>query len=461
MTIALDEKFKWMPQSVTIEKNKISGYDKLDVANICLLNKQTNIKIVHPLNNFIIKYYRDKGLGLQSQFKAARLISQFLNFLYQNIEDDDDDDGLYLSLTQNGLKALMLEHGAKFISHGTYLGINSDTSSYWEQTLTRFYKFLEEQNLVSQQYHIKTDYDSKRKKHVYLSPFTNSIFDVSRPNPDEDTSMETLKDFGDYRVSIAKIFIQIASVHAQDIALGIYFQYFGGLRSGEACNLSLSAIKPNGLRNGDGGFWVSVKDRQNILFPHLANKEYVQVKRPREQFIIESPMLQKLFDEQKSRLDSLKSKGKLLIPDSLFVSAKSGLPIDGQNYAKKFKRVKNIFEEQIKNSRDPKLRDCYDLLKSKPWSTHIGRAVFTNMLIDLNMSIADIANARGDKNYSSAIAYLERRTSRERVKQLIEKMSKVYGMGNTDDDDELNFAEIRQQKIETYNRLAKKAKGLW
>ena len=53
----------------------------------------------------------------------------------------------------------------------------------------------------------------------------------------------------------------------------------------------------------------------------------------------------------------------------------------------------------------------YLFLTDKKWSTHIGRGIFTNFLLQVGATIPEIAIARGDKNLSSVMSYVEEKRS--------------------------------------------------
>ncbi|MFS0824364.1 site-specific integrase [Bacillus sp. 1P02SD] len=450
MYIPLDEKFKWLPREVIVESDRVGG--KLESSNIVLIGLKNNLTehiLPHPISNFIIKCYKNKQLEPSTQLRAARIISKFLNYIYTQIEDEEIEG--YSLLEEKGIRALELQHGADFITYGTYLGRNSQTISYWETTLTRFYNFLKEQDLIDQDPKIiKTS--NKKGDEILISPFGDSVLDIERPNKKQDANMTTLKDFGENRYDLVKLLIEIAKMEAPEIALGIYFQFFGGLRVGGVVNLTVSALKPKGYRGTDNrSFFVDIDDRQKQLFPNLINNKYNQVKRPRIQYIIYSTLLKQLYEAHMTKLEDLKLKKKLKIEDSLFVSYRTGVPISGPNYANKFKRVKEKFLDRL---REERYYEDLEFLESLPWSTHIGRAVFTNFLIDQGLGIEEIRDSRGDRSFLSAISYLERRITRKKVKEMMDKIAKKYG-GTQDQEDEMdsNYSLKRDQNIELYNKV--------
>ena len=60
----------------------------------------------------------------------------------------------------------------------------------------------------------------------------------------------------------------------------------------------------------------------------------------------------------------------------------------------------------------------YDLLTDTFWSTHIGRGVFTNMLIDMGFT-TQLAIARGDRNLSSAMSYIDQTLTTEQIQEAV------------------------------------------
>ncbi|MDY0409809.1 hypothetical protein [Paracerasibacillus soli] len=68
----------------------------------------------------------------------------------------------------------------------------------------------------------------------------------------------------------------------------------------------------------------------------------------------------------------------------------------------------------------------YALLAENSWSTHIGRGVFTNFLLDLGLNPTQIAIARGDRDINSALAYVDEKTAIENMKVAINFIQEAY-----------------------------------
>ena len=124
-----------------------------------------------------------------------------------------------------------------------------------------------------------------------------------------------------------------------------------------------------------------------------------------------------VYDLHMKRLSQLTPKS-----NALFVSHLSEKPISGQMYAKKFNLVKEKFLEylRIKN------KDDYNYLNSHNWSSHFGRGVFTNFLIqDLGWNAEEVRLMRGDKSLTSTQAYIDKYILIQNAKKTLDIVPKV------------------------------------
>ncbi|MEM5643101.1 hypothetical protein AAHB52_20960 [Bacillus toyonensis] len=97
-----------------------------------------------------------------------------------------------------------------------------------------------------------------------------------------------------------------------------------------------------------------------------------------------------------------------------------------------------------------------EFLTSLPWSTHIGRGVFTNFLIDLGLSIEEIANLRGDRTLKATLEYVEKRTSYSKVQEHVNILTSVYG----ENKDNIDFSESTSYTRNIFDRYIHKWSGL-
>ncbi|HFJ9483857.1 integrase [Bacillus cereus] len=442
----LDKKLYWMPKSVTLQR-QIGKEKKFDeVVMICIKNKVNELIVPHPITDFIRKVYRNRGVGYHTQLKAARVLCKFLNFIYSNIGDDVAG---YNELSIRGLRGLQLINGGDFITQLTYEGISFKHCIYCERVLTNFFIYLKEHELIDQNFQVFYRQDGKKVGQP-LSLFSQSIFDIERPNRNQVNEKLKLKDFGPNRYRLAYEFIEEAE--ASDIALGVCFQILAGLRVGEVINLTRESIYEKGFRGNDG-MWLVIKDNQEKLFAHLSSKYDVQVKRPREVFVLNDQKLWDIYYIHMERLKRLEKQWGYKNNNALFISKRTGLPLSGMGYAKRFLRVKQRFLEKLRINR--RYEDL-EFLTSLPWSTHIGRGVFTNFLIDLGLSIEEIANLRGDKTLTATFEYVEKRTSYSRVQEHVNILTSVYG----ENKDNLDFLESSSYTRNIFDRYIHNWSGL-
>lgn len=387
----------------------------IEIENIPLI-------IPSPVTNFIKATYRRKTKSLSSQRNAAYEITKFLNYVIQQIKNEEPG---FILLKDKGLFGLELRHGANYIHYLSNRArtdqedprkIRSRYVTRIENYLTSFYRWLRDQQITSEPF---VDGDN--------SPFDNPDYDeFIYPGRDEDIP-ERLVDFGKHRYELAMKFIRIAETVESDIALGICFQFFGGLRHGEVVNLTKKSIDyPNYWSEQDAGnkkFILKIKDNQKELFSHRRNLAHEQVKNPRLQSLLVNDVLSSVYLRHKKRLAIMERRRLIKNKDALFVSSRTGNAISGKRYYEKFSKVKALFLKQL--SEEGRISD-YEYLTSKDWSTHICRGVFTNFLLDIGSSIPDIAIARGDKSLTAMLKYVEELNAQSLSEEAINRIREAY-----------------------------------
>ena len=403
----------------------------VDVRSIIIGIEDINKGIIYPspLTNFIMTNYENMGNSLSAQSNPASEVCKFLNYVWERVQSEDPD---FRDLKGQGIYGLKLIHGSRYITYKTREGLQHKSVKRIERYLTHFYVFLEEEKIIG-------EFDKKKKvNHIgkgeyFLSPFRKTPLQTEYPskqlNSNEDAEMDALKDFGKNRILILTELIMTARAVCPEIALGLCFQFFGGLRRSEDINLTKSSLEISG-NNGSDMFILKVRDNQNKLFSKLKNTRNEQVKRPRNQTLLLCDLLSDVYEEH---MDMLKQQEKKFIekqtrkpaserknwnPAGLFMSSRTGQPISGENYAEKFKAVKKAF---LKKLREKRRFDDYELLNTK-WATHIGRGVFTNFLMSLGMNVTQVAIARGDRNLDSALAYFEERNLIENMQNALQEI---------------------------------------
>ncbi|WP_342534988.1 hypothetical protein MHI04_15310 [Lysinibacillus sp. FSL K6-1151] len=400
----LPKKFK-----LPISMNGSVIYD--EVYGIGLYNETLDIILPTPLSTYIRTTYRGKSGSLSSQKSGAYELTKFLNFILEKIEKGDSD---YVDLTDEGLSGLRLIHGSEYITKYTELTLEDSHRSpnyvyTIENYLINFYNWLKKNSLIQ----FESTYNN--------SPFNDYELGTRYPTKDERININ-LSDFGSNRLNLVLKFIDISLKIAPEISLGICFQFFGGLRIGEVVNLTKEAItKPLYWSNDNGSnqFILEIRDRQNLLFGHKKNWTHEQVKRPRNQAVMVSGLLSNIYTEHKKYLAS--AENSTSVKEALFISPRGHLPMSGKNYIDKFNKVKKAFLTYL--SQNEQVED-YLFLTAKPWSTHICRGVFTNILLSSGMHPIEVAIARGDKNTNTIMKYIEELNSIQEVTIALNKLYK-------------------------------------
>ncbi|WP_066298137.1 hypothetical protein [Bacillus sp. FJAT-29937] len=387
----------------------------------------TNNIIPSPLTNFIKRRYRDKGKGISSQRNCAYAITRFLNYVYGQVILNDED---FIHLKEEGICGLNLTHSARYI---TYLSLrakaNEITPNYVHDQmkyLVYFYYWLAEDKIIHDLFELSyyTTGKGKNIKKVPRNPFLDNELDIILVGRDERVP-NLLVDFGSRRYTLVEQIIKLAQIYEPDIVLGICFQFFGGLRRSEVVNLTKQSVDLKG--NGTDGFILKVRDNQDKLFPHIKNSSHLQVKRPRDQALLVNNLLLTVYDEHIKRLKTLEQNGIIKNNYALFVSKHNGMPISGKQYHAKFMKIKSLLLKKISDQQDV---ETYTLLTDNSWSTHIGRGVFTNFLLDLGMNVTQVAIARGDRSIDSVLSYVDEKTAVENMKLAVEEIRSAYNKGS-------------------------------
>ena len=379
------------------------GQEKYRVI-IMLENKNTGIKVPHPLTEFLSNY---NYLEHSSVIQKANYVIPFLNYIFFN-EDQ--------SYKLKALSDITFEHGVDFLNDLSLGNIgrnipNRDTVKIAERVLTQFYEFLLEKNLLNNSqtmllctaefYHQNKGWIKYKK-----SPFKG----VCYPRNKRNNKLSSIP------MELVIAFIDIAIIEAPDIALGIYFQIFGGLRVSEAVNLSKNCIELIGS-NGVNGMNLDLKKRY-FRKDLVNNNGKWGVKKPRLQYIMPiGNMLPKLYARHLTMYHKNNNH------EALFIN-RNNEAMSGSSYYDKFNRVKKAFINSLVISENPHLKSYAIVLLSKKWSTHIGRGTFSKLVADYTKNPTELAVMRGDTSYESALPYIQGSFG---VQEAIEKvMSNFY-----------------------------------
>lgn len=387
---------------------------------IGVVSKDTDNVYPSPLTNFIKSTYRRKGKSLSSQRNAAYAITRFLNYIEDQIKEGDDD---FLLLKTKGLSGLELIHGSKYITHlSLQARIKKLSANYVKNQMMYiiyFYAWLKDQEIIEGDFELT--YKEVRGKRGVLSIASNPFDDIELGTVivGRDERVPTaLVDFGSNRYPLTLKFINTARLIAPEIALGICYQFFGGLRRSEVINLTKHSVKQTGKST-----ILEVRDNQEILFTHIKNTSHLQVKNPRNQALLVNDLMDSIYKDHLVWLEQLEREGKMKNSQALFIAQTTGNPMTGKQYYSRFTEVKMKFLKQLSDEGNT---DDYLLLAQNDWSTHIGRGVFTNFLLDIGLNPTQVAIARGDKNINSALAYVDEKTAIESMNLAVNSIREAF-----------------------------------
>ncbi|WP_053218850.1 site-specific integrase [Virgibacillus senegalensis] len=425
-----ERKYTYIVKEVELD-NIIQGeIERERVVQIAIRNEESGLILPSPLTNFVKTKYRYAGKSLSSQRNPASEVCKFLNYALDKIAESDKD---FIELKHRGIRGLKLKHFSRYITYKTREGLKQVSVKGIERYLIVFLEFLIEQSILESEVNLTYSKSANGREYAN-SPFKHSALETEYPKQRTNSDIDDLlHDFGANRYLLTKEFIDIARIESPEIALGLCLQFYGGLRRGEVVNLTLPNVKTKG-EWGERGITLEVRDNQTKLFSHLSSTDKEQVKNPRNQTLLINPLLCEVYKEHMYRLNDMKKRNKVSNQLSLFVNPSNGMPMSGQNYEKKFGEVKEKFLNRLIEV--GRLED-YEYL-SEPWSTHIGRGVFTNFLLDIGLSVSQLAIARGDKNIDSAISYVEEKNAIENIEKAINEVSVAYKQGK---------AEIQSEKL--------------
>lgn len=180
------------------------------------------------------------------------------------------------------------------------------------------------------------------------------------------------------------------------IALGLYFQIFGGLRCAEVVSLDYSKIHLN-LGDNINVMYVDIEDTD--LRPDLRRGFLSKAKKTRKQQVIYIP---ELFDQLYELNTKLTAKGS---SNAVFINI-AGNAMTEASYARYFRTLKKHLIDSLKKDSDFRVRNYGISLESIEWGTHIGRGIYSNLIAEVAKTSAEIARARGDSSQDSSLPYL-------------------------------------------------------
>ncbi|WP_203249043.1 site-specific integrase [Sporosarcina beigongshangi] len=414
--------FKFVVKENEIEEFIDSKVVKKRVVNIGLYNKIKKVAIPHPLTDFIRRRYEYQGSSINTVKAPAYVLCRFLNYIIDRISAGDED---FNQLVHEGISGLKLIHGSRYITHLTNTGLKRSTVFYYENYIKEFYLFLKEQSLLNDDIDFKS-YQDEKGNWLNHSPFRSSSLGTKYPSRTHNNNkFMKLKDFGPNRNKLIIEFLEEAKETAPEIAFALCLQFFGGLRRGEVVNITRADLSVKFRKS----LSVQIRDNRSTLFTHLKDTSAESPKRLNylethlaKQMILDSDVLWDYYESHMKDLDIKLKSGFLKNPMILFYD-KNGMAISGRVYDKRFRKVKKSFLTKLATSAGRE--DDYMLLKDSYWSTHIGRGIFTSFLLDMDLSVLQIAIARGDTSIESVLDYVDAKTTIHYIEGLQNELHNV------------------------------------
>ncbi|WP_411954738.1 hypothetical protein ACKXGF_02580 [Alkalibacillus sp. S2W] len=372
-------------------KSTLKTGQDIHMCHIVVLNDKGLFK-VHPVSNFL---YTKRGAKYNTLKSRGQIITSFLNWLNKNIFIFDESEARLSTLdffkVEYYLNQLVSENkSAVTINHNILV-------------LRDFLFYLVEIRVINNP---STVSEIQTRK---VDRF-NNFFDLySKPNSSESDDL-----IHEIHPNYIIEFLQLAYKYTNPIALGVYMQFFGGLRRGDVVNLTRSSLKSRGAY-GELGLEAIIRNRN--LRPDLIDSDGTNdVKKPRNQVIFSNKLLAKFYE---SHLKSYKDNSG---NNALFVDSNK-MPMSGATYQYYFNKLKSIFIEKLLKSNNIEVSTYGLYLDSKQWSTHIGRGTFSNWVAETTSNPLDVAIARGDKSVESSLVYMEKsKTFLDGVNKVINSM---------------------------------------
>jgi integrase len=392
------------------------------VVNIGLYNKIDKVTIPHPITDFIRRRYEYQGVSINTVKAPAYVLCRFLNYIIDRISVRDED---FVQLAYEGIFGLKLIHGSRYITYLTNKGLKRSTVFHYENYIKEFYLFLKEQSLLNE--HVDFNfYQDHKGNWLKYSPFQSSSLGTKYPSRTHNNNkFMKLKDFGPNRNKLVIEFLEEARFVAPEIAFALCLQFFGGLRRGEVVNITRADLDVKFRKS----LSVQIRDNRSILFSHLKDTSAESPKRLNylethlaKQMILDSDLLWDYYESHMNDLDIKLKNGFLKNPMILFYD-RNGMAISGRVYEKRFKKVKKLFLAKLAKSTGRE--DDYMFLKDSYWSTHIGRGIYTSFLLDMGLSVLQIAIARGDTSINSVLDYVDAKTTIHNISELQNELHTV------------------------------------
>lgn len=368
--------------TVTFKRQVGKRTEEYDKSYCCMVlkNIKNDRQIVHPLTHFVFDKWKNRKY--QTQKLYAGTVVMFLNYIFI-------DNSREFNLPN--LSSLKFEHGNRFLNHLIYQGASRTTINARDRALRYFYYYLAQKGKLTE---ISVEDFEFAKQPLVEGLALKSPFKVDFPPA--PSGLGYIQH--DLPEPYILLFLETAVETSGLIALGIYFQLFGGLRESEVCSVKRADVHSLGPF-GERGLVVKLGTKEGV-------------KKPRYQCIWAMfDWLQTLYKNHKSRYIPLDGS------DALFVNTQ-GRAMTPPTYTYQFNKVKRAFLKKLRESDNLTDQQFAIYLEEKKWATHLGRGVFSHLAAEVASTVLDIAVARGDSSLQSSLSYLSNtEATRQKIQQ--------------------------------------------
>ena len=362
--------YKWVKHIIKEVSELEDG--KTDVTQYVVIGRQDlrfDLFLVSPFTDFILNLPHNKTT---TQVAYANTVVPFLNYVYEHPDFEIDK--------------LTVQDGIDFLNS---LNVTPYTKYLYSCRLEEFYVYLQEKGIISFNEHTP----------LFKGKYKNII---------KSNKKEVIHNL---KTEYIPLFINTAIEVVPEIALGVYLQCFGGLRSSEVTSIEYENISLKCDSAGIRTMVINLTDKD--LRPDTEYGFIAKNKKNRKQEIIPAfgDLLYTLYEVHKE-------KYKQETTDAVFIDEK-GLPMTNYTYANKFAKLKKAFIQKLEEAEDFEAQAYALYLRSYKWKTHICRGIFSNQVANATNSIGEIALWRGDSSMTSALTYLN---NKEEVGKDVEKI---------------------------------------
>lgn len=334
------------------------------------------------------------GKKTKTLFDRTSFFVRMLNYLY--------------FVSENSLSNFFVVTHEQILEYFIYLSNNSGRAyvSGAERSITTGLFYLAERGLLA---NISVDdfsfVQSGTQKVLHFNCIHNKY---ALPPKKPSRKLHSIKP------EVVMLMMDLAIQYTPRIALGVYFQIFGGLRASEVVMLEYSDFHYNIEKNN---YKMAVSISNKNLRPDLRSSAIRQAKKPRNQRVI---YVKGLFEEVNRINKSFSVKAKT---DAVFVDTKNK-PMTVENYTRYFNKLKKLLIERLEQADDISAKLYANTLSLSNWSTHIGRGIYSNIMANSSNNTYELAIARGDSSFDSSLPYL---TDSENVERMVTMaLDKVY-----------------------------------